>query len=193
MANLLFLLLFTTFAHSSIGRSNDFGNDLTDEVKRSIPLFFIEWPDSTRYFYRVTGFGISENHILLDLSRISSLYRPKEVSPNQSYYNCFRTSSWAKKIENRNLSVSNNKLSFIFARASHIPRPYPIPFPLPFITLKNDSNGRRYQMDRVHNDIYGRKMSREVTTIEFSNIRENISFMDLYNEGFTDFVPCSEL
>ncbi len=182
-------------------------NDLQTKIPaESNPVLVMDFSENqsvkdTRY-YKVTHWSASKNYLMISFKQLenftSSVYGRFGNHHRSSSINstCFLTSSWEKDVYRNFLPDGSDSISFIFKRNSLGPRPYPFPLPLPFRKVQNSSSrlGKEYKMESIE---YGGKndriISKEVIVVEFMTVDENVSSRDVYKEGFTNFIPCSDL
>ena len=205
LTSLFFISTISAVGYSAVNPAISNVNSAAKKPpKNNKPVFMIDVvSDSTKKietrYYEVVYVRYSKNYMNVDFR----IMYPRRSSQHPSSYlvnrTCFKTNHWWKNFEQinslprRQKNSKRSTLSFIFERGRP-ESPFPRPIPLPFKPMTDDSfHVEEYQMRNIESNIYGRKMYEEIINVKFLTGIENISSIDLYNEGFTDFVPCSNL
>ncbi|MGI9549314.1 MAG: hypothetical protein ACR2M7_05020 [Bdellovibrionales bacterium] len=179
------------------------------KYEKSKPVFMLNFKDSRHSnkirYYEVAQMSTSINRITsvgyIKLNFKLLFKSEEDYKNNKDYRNsdmtCFKT-DWKYEdlemsltpLENHNRNAEN--LSFIFKKINlKGPKPYPIPIPLPFRV--NHKNSNMYIMDIVERDQQTKaEISRQYSRVQFFDVNNQVSSMDIINGGFEYFSSCSD-
>ena len=179
------------------------------KYEKSKPVFMLNFKDSRHSneirYYEVAQMSTSINRITsvgyIKLNFKLLFKSVEDYENNKDYRNsdmtCFKT-DWKYEdfemsltpLENHNRNAEN--LSFIFKKINlKGPKPYPIPIPLPF--RANHKNPNMYIMDIVERDQQTQaEISRQYSRVQFFDVNNQVSSMDIINGGFEYFSSCSD-